>query len=539
MTNHGYTRRDFIRTTGLGVAGLALTTCIPGPRKRPNIVFIMSDDHASQALSCYGSRINQTPNLDRLAREGIRFDNAFCTNSICAPSRATILTGKYSHMNGLRDNRDEFDGSQPTLPKYLQDAGYQTAIVGKWHLKTTPTGFDIWRVLRGQGEYYNPQFIENGETRDYIGYATDIITDMALETLENRDRDKPFCLLVHHKAAHRHFMPASRHLDAFNDGDVPLPDTFFDDYATRSAAAPEADMRIENMFLSLDLKLQPGDYPVETGTGGGNARFDVGEASKFVLNRLTEEQRQAWVAHYDSVRAAFRRDQPSGRALLEWKYQRYIKDYLRCVLAIDESVGRLLDYLVIHGLARDTIVVYTSDQGFFLGEHGWYDKRFMYEEALRLPLLMRYPREIPESAVAGAMVLNLDFAPTLLDYAGVSIPGDMQGRSFRAVARGRVPADWRTSMYYHYYEYPHGWHSVKRHYGIRTERYKLIHFYHDIDAWELYDLEKDPHELQNVYSDPSYAVIVKKLRAELEHLRKQYNDTGESVRPSNSNNPNL
>jgi arylsulfatase A-like enzyme len=490
----------------------------------------MSDDHAAQAVGCYGSRINHTPHIDRLAREGLRVDNAFCTNSICAPSRAAILTGKYSHLNDLRDNRDEFDSGQPTFPKLLQAAGYQTAVVGKWHLKSIPTGFDIWRILSGQGSYYNPQFTENGEIKQYTGYTTDIITEKALDVLERRDRQKPLCLLVHHKAPHRNFMPALRHLDALKDQQVPLPETFFDDYATRSPAAGQADMRVQDMFLSFDLKLQPSDYAYESGTGG-QAGFNAEEVWSNTLGRLTEEQGQAWAAHYDPVRAAFRENRPAGRALQEWKYQRYIKDYLRCVMAIDEGMGRLLDYLDTHGLTENTIVIYTSDQGFFLGEHGWYDKRFMYEESLRIPLLIRYPREIPPGLAAHHMVLNLDFAPTFLDYAGADALPEMQGRSFRPITKGKIPGDWRTSMYYHYYEYPHGWHNVMRHVGVRTERFKLIHFYHDIDAWELYDLEQDPHELNNLYGITAYSRKANELKAELDRLRRLYGDSDTSTFP--------
>ncbi len=529
MNDKGYNRRDFIKSMGAGAAAFALPAFLQScalKSRRPNILFIMSDDHAAQAISCYGSKLIQTPNIDRIGNEGVRFVNSFVTNSICAPSRAVLLTGKYSHKNGLRDNRDEFDGSQVTFPKLLQKAGYQTFMIGKWHLKTAPTGFDDWKILVGQGSYYNPVLIENGEKKKHIGYTTDLLTDLAIDELENRDPSKPFCMLLHHKAPHRNWMPSPKYMDAYDDRDLPLPETFYDDYATRSAAAREADMRIENMYLSLDMKLMPGYYKKETGTGGNaKAAKTIEQAWKNEYENLTEEQRKAWDAHYLKVNEEFKRKKLSGDALLRWKYQRYIKDYLRCILSVDESVGRVLDYLDQNGLAKDTIVVYTSDQGFYLGEHGWYDKRFMYEESLSMPLLLRYPKEVPPGQVSRAMVLNLDFAPTFLDYAGVETPADMQGQSLRSVARGKVPPDWRTSMYYHYYEYPHGWHNVKRHYGVRTDRYKLIHFYYDIDAWELYDLKKDPHELNNVYDDPAYAAVVKELTAELKRLREKYGDT--------------
>ncbi|MBN1542393.1 sulfatase [candidate division KSB1 bacterium] len=520
-----FSRREFIRTTGLGTAGLtlplALSSCRWGKTK-PNILFIMSDDHAEQAISCYSDKLIDTPHIDRIAREGIRFENSFVTNSICAPSRATLLTGKYSHINGLRDNRDEFDGSQPTFVKQLQAEGYYTAIVGKWHLKTDPTGFHQWEILVDQGEYYNPIFIENGIKKQHTGYTTDLITDKAIEMLQQRDSKTPFCLLVHHKAPHRNWMPNSKHLKAFDDRVFPIPETLADDYADRPAAE-KADMRIADMYLSYDFKLQKGYYDQETGTGG-NAEFAgrIEESWQATLDQLTEEQRKAWDAHYEPMSEEFKKTDLSGRELQEWKYQRYMQDYLSCILSVDENVGRLLDYLDRTGLAEDTIVIYTSDQGFYLGEHGWYDKRFMYEESLSMPLVMRYPRKIQAGQVAKEMVLNLDFAPTLLDFAGVDIPKEMQGESFRPLTQGRAPADWRKSIYYHYYEYPHGWHNVMRHYGIRTQRFKLIHFYHDIDYWELYDLDKDPHELSNVYSDPAYTDTVRDLKIELQNLQKKY-----------------
>ncbi len=486
----------------------------------PNIIFIMTDDHAVQAVSSYGSDLIRTPNIDRIAGEGIRFTNSFVTNSICAPSRAVLLTGKYSHLNGLRDNRDQFDGSQLTFPKLLQQAGYQTAIVGKWHLKTAPTGFDYWNVLIGQGEYYNPQMVENGDTLTYTGYTTDVITDLALQQLEQRDTTRPFCLLYHHKAPHRNWMPNAKHLNLYKNEDFPLPATFWDDYESRAAAA-EQDMRIADMYLSMDMKLMPDDYGEETGTGG-QQQFDAPTAWRHSYERMTPEQRAAWDAHYDEVRRDFRERKPTGRALAEWKYQRYMKDYLRCVVSVDENIGRLLDYLDAEGLADNTLIVYTSDQGFYLGEHGWYDKRFMYEESLRMPLVMRYPAAVPAGQVNDAMVLNLDFAPTLLDYAGVEVPPDMQGRSFRPIAAGQPPADWRTSMYYHYYEFPHGWHDVRKHEGVRTDRYKLIHFYDDIDAWELYDLREDPHELHNRAEDPAMQAVLTGMKQRLDSLRAHY-----------------
>jgi arylsulfatase A-like enzyme len=518
-------RRDFLRQLGAGMAGisaLSLLSACNQNTKRPNILFIMSDDHAKQAISCYGSDLIQTPQIDRLAKEGLQFNNSFVTNSICAPSRAVLLTGKYSHKNGLRDNRDTFDGSQQTFPKLLQQAGYLTAIVGKWHLKSTPTGFDIFKILRGQGEYYNPLIIDQEGERNIEGYTTDIITDLAIETLENRNPDQPFCMLVHHKAPHRNWMPNLKHLDAYADEDLPLPETFWDDYDNRCPAAREADMQIKDMFLSHDMKLLPRDYGTETGSGGQGKV--TGEDNIGHRQQLNAEQLKKWDAHYEKMRKEYRESDLKGKELTQWKYQRYIKDYLRCILSVDENIGRLLDYLDSSGLAENTLVIYTSDQGFYLGEHGWYDKRFMYEESLGMPLLMRHPKMIKAGTVSEDIVLNLDFAPTFLDLAGLEKPSDMQGQSLRPLLQGNIPSDWRTSMYYHYYEYPHGWHTVKRHYGIRTDRYKLIHYYEDIDCWELFDLQKDPHELDSVFDDPAYADIRKDLTAELARLREFYGD---------------
>jgi len=497
------------------------------PLPRPNIIYIMSDDHANRAVSCYGSDLIQTPNIDRIAQEGILFNNSFVTNSICGPSRAVLLTGKYSHLNGLRDNRDRFDGSQLNFPKVLQQNGYSTAIVGKWHLKTHPTGFDYWNVLIGQGPYYNPRMVENGDTINYTGYTTEVITDLALDYLKTRDTSKPFCLLYHHKAPHRNWMPNPEFMDMYADEDIPLPATFYDDYATRSAAAREADMRIDDMFLTSDMKLEPGDYEKETGTGGGtsNPNFSSENTERNWVNNLkslTPEQRAAWDAHYEKVRADFREKNPQGKELSEWKYQRYMKDYLRSIASVDANIGRVLDYLDENDLTENTIVIYTSDQGFYLGEHGWYDKRFMYEPSLKMPLVMRYPAAVTAGQKLDEMVLNLDFAPTLLDFAGAEIPAEMQGQSFKALSLGEQSNDWRKSIYYHYYEYPHGWHDVKRHYGVRTDRYKLIHFYNDIDAWELYDLQEDPDEVNNLYDQEGYEDLIAELKTELASLRTQY-----------------
>jgi len=506
------TRREFLKRlgcmTGSAAALSVLTSCNSigqtAEKKRPNIIFIMTDDHASHAMSCYGSKINKTPNLDRIAREGMRFTNSFCTNSICAPCRAVILTGKYSHLNGVIDNRKKFDGSQQTFPKLLQKVGYETAMIGKWHLKTDPTGFDYWNVLPGQGTYYNPAMKEMGRQKKYTGYTTDILTDHALKWLKERTGEKPFCLMFHHKAPHRSWEPGPKYLSMYDDVTMPEPDNLFDDYSNRGRAAKEQDMSIEKTMNDRDLKLVP-------------------------PRNLTPEQKKLWDAAYEPKNEAFRKANLQGRDLVRWKYQRYIKDYLRCIASVDENVGRVLDYLNESGLAKDTVVFYTSDQGFYLGDHGWFDKRFMYEESLRMPLLVRYPGEVKPGSVSGDIVLNLDFGATFLDFAGTPIPADIQGESLRKVLQGKTPRNWRTSMYYHYYEYP-AVHSVKRHYGVRTKRYKLIHFYNDIDEWELYDLEKDPKEMKNVFGDPAYAETVKELKVELHALREKYkDDTGSPV----------
>ncbi|MHC4123362.1 MAG: sulfatase family protein [Planctomycetota bacterium] len=488
-------------------------------RKKPNIIFIMTDDHAFQAMSCYDSKINKTPNLDRIANEGMLFENCFCTNSICAPSRAVILTGKYSHLNGVLDNYyTSFNSKQQTFPKLLQRSGYQTAMIGKWHLKSEPQGFDYWNVLPGQGSYYNPNFKEMGKIKNHTGYVTDIITDLTLKWLENRDKSKPFLLMCQHKAPHANWMPGPKHLTMYDDITILEPDTLFDDYSTRSDAARQQTMSIsKNLLATTDLKLPPA-------IGKSDKKYWTN-----IYNNFTEEQRKAWDAAYGPKNKAFHKANLTGKDLVRWKYQRFIKDYLRCIASVDDNVGRILDYIDAEGLTNNTIVVYTSDQGFYLGEHGWFDKRFMYKESFKMPLLVRYHREIKPGSVNKNLVMNLDFAPTFLDLAGIEKPADMQGCSFRKLLRNKTPKNWRKSVYYHYYEFPHGDHSVKRHYGVRTERYKLIHFYYYIDAWELYDLEKDLDETNNVYNDPAYAEIVEKLKTELRRLQKHYGDTEELI----------
>lgn len=475
-----------------------LTSCLFAAETRPNILFIFTDDHAAHSMRCYGSKINQTPNLDRIAKEGMLFKNCFCTNSICGPSRAVILTGKHSHLNGFIRNEGQgpFDGSQQTFPKLLQQAGYQTAMLGKWHLISDPTGFDYWNILVGQGPYYNPPMIENGNRVQYTGYTTDVITDHALGFLKDkRDKSKPFLLMYQHKAPHREWQPGPKYLTLYDDVTIPEPETLFDDYKGRGRPAHEQTMSVAKDLTELDLKLTP-------------------------PKNLTPEQLAAWTAAYEPKNKAFREANLAGKELVRWKYQRYIKDYLRCVASVDENVGRVLNYLDESGLASNTVVIYSSDQGFYLGEHGWFDKRFMYEESYRQPLLVRWPGKVKPGSVNSDLVSNLDFAETMLAAAGAPIPADMQGQSLVPLLMGRTPSDWRKSLYYHYYEHP-AVHNVHRHYGVRTARHKLMHFY-NIDEWEFYDLEKDPHELRSAYDDPSSAGVVKELKGELARLQQLY-----------------
>ncbi|MEX0324581.1 MAG: sulfatase [Puniceicoccaceae bacterium] len=479
---------------------------------RPNILFIFSDDHATQALSAYGGPLAElapTPHLDRLAEKGMLFRRCMVTNSICGPSRATILTGKYSHLNGFATNdTSEFDGSQQTFPKLMQKGGYQTAILGKWHLGSEPTGFDHWEVLVGQGYYYNPDFRTPGGIVREKGYVTEVVTEKALDWLENqRDQEKPFMLMVQHKAPHREWSPAPKYLSAFDDVTFPEPDTLFDDYAGRGTAATQQDMTIEvTMMLGRDLKIP---------------RFDRdGSLKNRTEGRMSAEQLAAWEAAYGPKNEAVLKAKPKGRDLVHWKYQRYLQDYLACIKSVDDGVGQLLDYLEANGLDENTIVIYSSDQGFFLGEHGWFDKRWMYDESYRTPLIVQWPGMVPAGSENTDLVSNLDFAQTFLDIAGLEQPDDMQGASLVPVLKGETPDDWRQSHYYHYYEYP-GWHMVHRHEGVYDGRFKLMNFY-DLDEWELYDLQTDPRELQNQYANPDYADDVERLKAELASLRERY-----------------
>jgi arylsulfatase A-like enzyme len=468
--------------------------------KRPNILLFFSDDHAYQAVSAYGDprKLLDTPNIDRLAREGVRFDRCLVPNSICGPSRATVLTGTYNHVNGYYNNagNSRFDSSQVTFPKLLQAAGYQTAIVGKWHLGSDPTGFDYWHILPGQGVYYNPNMIVNGKPVKHEGYTTDIITDLSLDWLKKRDTSKPFVLMCQQKAPHREWSPALRHLGHDNDRTYPEPATLFDDYSGRGKAEHDQDMTIARTMNDLDNKLKPPPS-------------------------LNSEQRKQWDAYYEPRNAAFREAKLTGDALVRWRYNRYMHDYLGCVKAVDEGVGRVLDYLDKSGLADDTIVIYTSDQGFYLGEHGWFDKRWIFEESVRSPMLARWPGTIKPGRVEDALVSNLDFAETFLDAAGVPVPANMQGKSLVPLFKGETPADWRKSFYYQYYEYPAP-HHVRPHYGVVTAEYKLVRFYTpDVDYWELFDRAKDPHEMRNVANDPAYARVVEELKGEVKRLRAE------------------
>ncbi|GAB1415725.1 sulfatase [Paludibacter sp.] len=500
---------------------LALTACNPEKKenKRPNIIFMMTDDHTTQAMTCYGGTLIQTPNLDRIANEGVRFDNCYVTNALSGPSRACILTGKFSHVNGFKDNiSDSFDGNQQTFPKLLQKAGYQTAMIGKWHLISEPQGFDFWSVLSGdheQGTYYQPEFVENGKAIVEPGYVTDVITDKTIKFLENRDKTKPFMVMYHQKAPHRNWMPAQRHLGKFNDVVFKEPANLFDDYETRSRAAYEQDMSIEKTFKDRwDMKIATREELNDT---TNKDKF------YYAYHRMTDAEKDNWDKAYAPRIKEFREKKLKGKELVKWKYQQYMRDYLATTLAVDENVGRLLKYLEDIGELDNTIIVYTSDQGFFLGEHGWFDKRFMYEECMRMPFIVRYPKMIKAGSVSNVFAMNVDFAPTFLDVAGVDIPSDIQGKSLLPILKneGKTPEKWRKAVYYQYYEYP-GEHSVKRHYGIRTADYKLIHFYNDIDAWELYDERKDPFEMNNVYDDPTYKSVRDELVKTLRELQTEY-----------------
>lgn len=514
------------------------TTAQEKSDKRPNILFIMTDDHAIRAISKYDGSINNTPNIDRIANEGVFFKNSFVGNSICGPSRATMLTGKFSHLNGIkRNNGTKFNGYQPTYPNILQKNGYQTAVIGKWHLSSDPVGFDHWEILPGQGKYYNPDFygpndgkIEktNRKGKKYLkqvthrieGYATDIITDKALDWIRNCDKNKPFCLLLHHKAPHRTWDPKADYFKQFANKTYTLPTSFFEKgKSTARDQCMEHIARNDDMCLNYDLKMAK--VP--------NMRFKNYDKAR--LARMNEAQRLAWHAHYDTIRENYLKKLKNGITEKEqaiFKYQRYMRDYLACIQSVDDNIGRTLNYLENNGLLDNTLVVYTSDQGFYTGEHGQYDKRFMYEPSFRTPLMMRFPKGYKQGVEVDELIQNIDYASTFLEIAGIKPHEDMQGKSLVSFAKGKTPKNWRKSVYYHYYEFPNE-HMVKKHYGVRTDRYKLIHFYKNIDEWELYDLQNDPNEMNNIYKYPKNKKLIKTLKKELKKLQKQYKDTDKTT----------
>ncbi len=496
--------------------------------KRPNIVFIFSDDHSPRAIGAYGSEINETPNLDRIAKEGAVFRNSFCANSICGPSRACILTGKHSHINGFLRNGNRFDGTQFTFPKLLQDVGYKTAIIGKWHLSTDPTGFDHWEVLPGQGSYYNPDFIQmDGKRKRYTGYCTDIITENSLKWLKQRSDDEPFMLMCQHKAPHRNWSPPPRYYDLYADQDIPEPDTLFDDYAGRSNLLKQNEMSVANHFYwGHDMKFHDENYfPEHFLSRLGNGEY----------RRMNDDQKAAWDAVYEPRNKAFIEAMKSGKLtdkqVVSWKYQRYIKEYLRCIQAVDDGVGKILDYLDESGLADNTIVIYSSDQGFYLGEHGWYDKRWMFEESLLMPFLIKWPGVIQPGVDSRALIQNIDYAPTFLELAGAEVPAEIQGRSMVSMLKnqGQPSATWRDAIYYAYYENA-AVHNVPVHDGVRTDRYKLMYFPRTRE-WNLFDLQEDPQEMKSVHADPNYANVLAALKKRYVDLRQFY-DVNSAVIPA-------
>ncbi len=489
--------------------------------KRLNIIHIMSDDHSYQAISAYGhplSRQAPTPNMDRLASEGIRFDKAYVENSLSTPSRACLMTGLYSHQNGQRTLGRGIDTTVTFVSELLQQAGYQTAMIGKWHMQCEPKGFDWFYVLRGQGEYYTPTFKSHLSDGKYIpeeGYATDRITAHAIDFLEHRDPDKPFCLYVHHKAPHRNWMPPTKYVDLYEDVTFPMPDNFYDNWANKGEAAKVQRMTIDkDMTMIYDLKIEELDVEPTSAPHPKRALLSG-------LDRMDSTSRAIWEAAYGPRNREFLERNLEGKDLLEWKFQRYVRDYLRCIRSVDDSVGEILEYLDSHGLADNTIVVYTSDQGFYMGEHGWFDKRFMYEESFRTPLIIRYPGG-KGGLVSNAFVQNLDFAPTYLDVAGAAQPEEMSGRSLLPVIKhnGKQPCKWRKYMYYHYYDLPSE-HNVLKHDGVADKRFKLIHFYggENGDYEEFYDLRKDPQEMHNCIAEGRYARRISRLQKQLDKFR--------------------
>lgn len=482
--------------------------------QRPNILFIMSDDHAEAAISAYGSELSKlapTPNIDRVAHEGAILKANYCCNSLSGPSRAAVMSGMHSHANGFMKNGNKFDGSQELLQKIMQRNGYQTAIIGKWHLNTKPTGFDYWNILHDQGEYYNPDFIDEKDTTKVKGYVTDLITQMCKQWIAGRASEKPFFLMMHHKAPHRNWWPAERHYHTYDHVKFPVPETFFDDYKGRDAAQKQKMNIYRDMYEGHDLKMS-------IASGSDSLRFDPWP---HLFNRMNAQQRENFNNNYRPKNDEFHAHKYNEEETALWKYQRYVSEYLATIASVDESVGEMLDYLQRQGLLENTIVIYCSDQGFYLGEHGWFDKRFMYEESMKMPFVIRYPKQIKAGTEVAKLTQNIDFAPTLLDMCGIETPPRMQGISFKPLLENKKVKNWRTSLYYHFYEFP-GFHSVQRHFGVKTGRYKLICFYMT-GQWELYDLKKDPTEIQNLYGQPGTEKITAQLKQEIERLQKQYN----------------
>jgi arylsulfatase A-like enzyme len=550
------------RLSRIGLMALPLAVCSSGYAQKkaqikPNIIYIMSDDHSYNAISAYGSAVSKlapTPNIDKIANEGIIYEKAFVENSLSTPSRACTMTGLYSFQNGQRQLAEGIDTTKVFFTELLQKAGYQTAIVGKWHMMCNPKGFDYYHILNGQGEYYNPQFKGTDTNGKYVqesGYSSTLVTQHAIDFLEHRDKTKPFCLMIHQKAPHRNQMPDLKYLDLYDDVNFPIPETFFDNYESRSSAARTQKMSInKDMELVQDLKIEELEDKATTPY--------LKMANKWLegaLNRMTPTQREIWERHYKPRNEKFLKENLQGKALDIWKYEEFLKDYLRCVKSIDDGVGEVYDYLKKNGLLNNTIIIYTSDQGFYIGEHNWFDKRFMYEESFRTPLLIRYPKYIKAGTKSNALVQNIDYAPTFLALAGLKKTSEMPGRSLIPTFSGNIPAHWRTSLYYHYFDYP-TFHMVRKHDGVRTDRYKLIHFYGkggmngattkyqttpgtsenrmlnmmnnvgyitndpDIDAYELYDLKTDPNELHNLYGKAGYEKITIELKSLLMKYRK-------------------
>lgn len=499
--------------------------------KQPNIVFIMTDDHSYQTISAYGHALSQlapTPNIDRIAKQGILFEQAFVENSLSTPSRACLMTGLYSHQNGQRTLGAGIDTTQTFFSELLQQNNYQTAVVGKWHMQCEPKGFDYYSVLNDQGEYYNPYFKDkgsNGEFKQEKGYATHLITNKSIDFIKNRDKDKPFCLLVHHKAPHRNWQPEPKYLNIYEDIEFPIPDTFYDDYETRCEPAHIQDMTInKTMTYVYDLKI----YELAD-VKPYSEEWNVEGYKKEVTDQMTPEEIEVWNNAYHPKNQEFlkNKDSMTKDEILRWKYQRYLRDYLRCIKSIDDEVGRILDYLEKENLTENTIIVYTSDQGFYMGEHGWFDKRFMYEESMRTPLLIAYPKKIKAQTRTKALVQNIDYAPTFLSLAGIEKPKEMSGTTLEPLFGGEKPENWRADLYYHYYDYP-AIHQVRRHDGVRSDRFKLIHFYEQdskgnyiLNCNEFYDLEKDPKELNNLYNSKEYQEQVAYLQERLNTYRTQ------------------